>query len=57
MTSLDQFNTVGTLTDYYDLVGEGESKNSADNVLNLLKMGKTRIEWSTDGGLSVLFDL
>jgi hypothetical protein len=55
--SLDQFNTVGTLTDYYDLVGEGESKNSADNVLNLLKMGKTRIEWSTDGGLSVLFDL
>jgi hypothetical protein len=55
--SLDQFNTVGTLTDYYDLAGEGERRNSADNVLHLLKTDKARIEWSTDGGLSVLFDL
>jgi hypothetical protein len=55
--SLDQFNTVGTLTDYYDLAGEGEGRDSADNVLHLLKTDKARIEWSTDGGLSVLFDL
>ena len=37
--------------------GAGERKTSADNVLNLLKMDKARIEWSTGGGVSVLFDL
>jgi hypothetical protein len=40
-----------------NLDGDGERKTPADNVLSLLKMDKARIEWSTGGGLSVLFDL
>jgi hypothetical protein len=55
--SLDQLNTADTLTDYYYLDDDGERKDSADNVLNLLKLGKTRVEWSTGNGVSVLFDL
>jgi hypothetical protein len=55
--SLDQFNTVGTLIDYYDLAGEGERRNSADNVLHLLQTDKVRIEWSTGSGVAVLFDI
>jgi hypothetical protein len=55
--SLDQLNTTDTLTDYYYLDDDGERKDPADNVLNLLKLGKTRVEWSTGNGVSVLFDL
>jgi len=40
-----------------NLDGDGERDTSADNVLKLLKTDKARIEWSTGGGVSVLFDL
>jgi len=40
-----------------NLDGDGERETPADNVLNLLKMDKVRIEWSTGGGVSLLFDL
>jgi hypothetical protein len=57
IASMDQLQTVDTLTDYYYLNGDGERNNPDDNVLNLLKMGKTRVQWSTGSGVSVLFDL
>lgn len=57
IASMDQLETVDTLTDYYYLDGDGERRDHDDNVLNLLKMGKTRVQWSTGNGVSVLFDL
>lgn len=55
--SLDQFNTVGTFTDYYDLADDGEEKDTDGNALKLLQTDKARIEWSTGSGVAVLFDI
>ena len=55
--SLDQFNTVGIFTDYYDLTGDGGKKDTAGHALKLLQTDKVRIEWSTGNGVAVLFDI